>query len=387
MSDFFTNDSYADRLQGCRKTEEGYECLFCDFQTLSGYIYTRDEQMVDAHKHMLLHIDEDHGGVLHYLTGLDKKAIGLSEQQSKIIRAIYEGLSDQEIQQQMKIGSISTVRNHRASLREKEKQVKAMAAIFELLSKVTDDKKVFVKPHGTATMIDDRYNITEEERQKVIEKYFPDGTEGRLTTFYVKEKHKIIILGQIIRHFEGVRRYREKEVDEILKAVYPDDYVLIRRYLIQYGFLDRERDGSYYWIKEASDSKVSTGKQRKDKENVKKKALKKAFKTQVAQQAKESGVYQIRNMLDGKVYLGTARDIHKLEGLKFQLNTRSFPNGKLQEDWTSLGENNFAIEVLESFEEGPDSKETMERLSAMKKTWKEKLQPYGDKGYHRINTK
>ncbi len=34
----------------------------------------------------------------------------------------------------------------------------------------------------------------------------------------------------------------------ILKPIY-HDYVMIRRYLIEYGFLDRHRDGSAYWVK------------------------------------------------------------------------------------------------------------------------------------------
>ena len=28
-----------------------------------------------------------------------------------------------------------------------------------------------------------------------------------------------------------------------------EDYVHIRRYLIEYGFLDRKADGSAYWVK------------------------------------------------------------------------------------------------------------------------------------------
>jgi hypothetical protein len=28
-----------------------------------------------------------------------------------------------------------------------------------------------------------------------------------------------------------------------------DDYVTVRRYLIEYGFLDRKDDGSQYWLK------------------------------------------------------------------------------------------------------------------------------------------
>jgi hypothetical protein len=42
--------------------------------------------------------------------------------------------------------------------------------------------------------------------------------------------------------------YAEKEINEILKAIY-EDYVMLRRYLIEYGFIDRKSDGSEYWLK------------------------------------------------------------------------------------------------------------------------------------------
>lgn len=38
----------------------------------------------------------------------------------------------------------------------------------------------------------------------------------------------------------------EREVNEILKGIYPD-FASLRRYLIEYGFFERTRDGSAYW--------------------------------------------------------------------------------------------------------------------------------------------
>lgn len=39
-----------------------------------------------------------------------------------------------------------------------------------------------------------------------------------------------------------------KEFNEIIKTAYYD-YVTVRRFLIEYGFLDRKPDGSQYWLK------------------------------------------------------------------------------------------------------------------------------------------
>ena len=40
----------------------------------------------------------------------------------------------------------------------------------------------------------------------------------------------------------------QKKLNEIIQPIY-EDYVQIRRYLIEYGFMDRKEDGSAYWIK------------------------------------------------------------------------------------------------------------------------------------------
>lgn len=47
--------------------------------------------------------------------------------------------------------------------------------------------------------------------------------------------------------FDENKKYSEVEVNEILRPVY-DDFVLLRRYLIDYKFLTREKDGSCYYV-------------------------------------------------------------------------------------------------------------------------------------------
>lgn len=389
MNELFWTASETERDAGYRMVEGHYQCLLCDHSIEAGYIFPKGDLFITAEKAMGFHIEEVHGGVLNYLTNLDKKMTGLSDHQSKIIQLFYQGMSDQEVQKTLKIGSISTVRNHRYALKEKEKQAKTMSTVMSLLARVGDDKKQMVQPHKTATMVDDRYKTTVDEQEKALETYFPEGPDGQLTTFYVKEKNKLVILSAIIKKFEEVRRYTEKEVDTILKKIYPEDHVMIRRYLIQYGFMDREKDCSIYWVKDNEKVNEKKVKEKKveaiDKSDKKrKKALAKEYKAKVASEDIESGVYQVRNMLNGKVYIGSSRNIKKLEGLTFQLNNHSFVNSALQADWIALGKENFAIEVLESFVEDDNSMKTSKVIREMEQKWKEKIQPYGDKGYHRM---
>ncbi|MDQ0856667.1 hypothetical protein QFZ72_000146 [Bacillus sp. V2I10] len=95
-------------------------------------------------------------------------------------------------------------------------------------------------------MIDSRYNVTQEEEAEMLKKLFPEGTHGKLKKFPLKEKQKLIVLKAIADRFEGKRKYDEKEVNQLLESIY-HEYVLLRRYLIEYGFLARKADGSEYW--------------------------------------------------------------------------------------------------------------------------------------------
>ncbi len=383
MNEMFWSASDKEREQGYCKIGEQYHCLMCDYQTEEGFIYPKGELFVDAKKQMMLHIEEVHESVFEYLVELDKKTTGLSEHQSKLLKMFYQGVSDYDIQTALNIGSISTIRNHRYALKEKEKQAKVFMTLMGIYGKSIDPKTVTVKPHKTATMVDRRYDVTLEESAKIIKKYFPKGTDERLTTFYVKEKHKIVILRAIIKKFERFCLYKEKEVDEILKKIYPDDHVLIRRYLIQYGFMNREIDGSAYWVKERNEALT---KNKDVEEQVKmqnrKKELVQEYKAKMASEKTVSGIYQIKNLSNDKIYIGSARNILQLNGLSFQLNNGSFMNKALQADWDALGEDQFAIEILESFEEGENPSATSKKLRELERSWKSKIEPYGDRGYH-----
>ena len=109
------------------------------------------------------------------------------------------------------------------------------------------EEDVICDAHKGATTLDDRFNITKEEKIKVIETYVDEN--GALKSYPSKEKKKIILLEEITKNFNVGKKYSEKEINRVLKRIY-EDYVTIRRALIQYGFLDRSKDCSEYWVKE-----------------------------------------------------------------------------------------------------------------------------------------
>ena len=72
--------------------------------------------------------------------------------------------------------------------------------------------------------------------------------EGRLRVWPSKLKDQKQALAWLAARFEPGRRYHEREVNELLNSLHAfEDWALLRRSLYDYGFLDRERDGSAYW--------------------------------------------------------------------------------------------------------------------------------------------
>lgn len=227
-------------------SEKMYVCLCCGEKFIDGIIYQNKGEMCDANYAISNHIKEIHHSPFHFFLELDKKYTALTDTQKELMREFYDGKSDKEIAKAMNC-SQSTVRNHRFQLRERMKQAKMYLSLMELLevrmSAKKEDKLISI--HRSATSIDDRYAITEKDREDCLQKYFKDHV---LITIPKKQKRIIIVLQHIITRFETNKIYCEKEVNEILKVVY-HDYVTIRRYLIEYGFLDRKHNGSEYWVK------------------------------------------------------------------------------------------------------------------------------------------
>lgn len=245
----FWNASLEELKQGYIQESDLYICLLCGEKIEKGIIYPHEGIYYEAERYMRAHIESVHQSVFDYLIGLDKKLTGLTDHQNHLLRLFYQGKNDKEVQSEMGIGSTSTIRHHRFALKEKERQAKTFLAIMELLKEKDQYAPAFVPPHKTATMVDDRYVVTEEEQQEIIQKFLPEGIHGRLKNFPPKEKQRLIVLREMTKCFASNTTYTEKEINQILKGIY-DDYVLIRRYLISYGFLERKADGSQYWLKQ-----------------------------------------------------------------------------------------------------------------------------------------
>ena len=225
-----------------------FSCLFCDAKFEEGIIYTIGKCFVDARKAAEMHIEEEHGSVFNVLLSEDKKHTGLTDIQKELLISFYNGISDKDISRATNT-SPSTVRYQRFSFREKAKQAKIILALAELLEeKAKQEDDEFSQIHESATMVDERYMTTDTEIEEIVKSFFISLNPLILKNFSSKEKNKIVILKIIAKQFEPRKKYTEKQVNEILKTIH-GDYVTIRRYLIEYGFMGRTVDCGEYWLK------------------------------------------------------------------------------------------------------------------------------------------
>jgi hypothetical protein len=218
-------------------------CLVCGERFDNGVIYPADGQLFEAKKYVQLHITKTHQSVFNVLLNLDKKFTGLTDHQKRLLELLHSGRSDQQATAELNAGSTSTIRNHRFALRERQKQAKFFLAIMELLAEKT-------MKNQTGVLANPSSSAQEQEETKIVAAYFKQGPNGPLALYPVKEKKRIAIIRQLANRFDIGKTYTEQEVNEILKPVY-DDYVLLRRHLIDFGFMERTRDGSAYWLKQS----------------------------------------------------------------------------------------------------------------------------------------
>ena len=109
---------------------------------------------------------------------------------------------------------------------------------------------------------------------------------------------------------------------------------------------------------------------------------KKDLKREYKETARPMGVFQIRNLTNEKVFVGSSTNLNGIFNRhRFQLKAGNHPAKDLQTDWNEAGEVNFAFEVLEELlpRETLNVKKELEFLEDL---WLDNLQPYGEKGYN-----
>ncbi|MCL1786999.1 MAG: DUF2087 domain-containing protein [Defluviitaleaceae bacterium] len=270
----FWNTTIPELKQGYTIQANTYTCLICSQAFEQGIIYNIDGTLCDAKKAIQTHIATAHPDIFDFYLSFGRVYTGLSQGQTTLAKLSYSGLSDKDIMDATGAGSISTIRNQRFAVREKYKQAKILVTLVELMEEKmvqlkqeqaalarasraalpnaeqktasANDEKL-VDFHPAATCIDERYAITQKEKGEVLARYFDKNDDLIIKNFPAKEKKKIIILQKLMDNFAPGRHYTEPEINDILQRYY-EDFVTVRRYLIQYGFMARDKTGENYRV-------------------------------------------------------------------------------------------------------------------------------------------
>ncbi len=90
--------------------------------------------------------------------------------------------------------------------------------------------------------------ISEKDKKTILAMHVNEF--GRVKTYPTTLKAQRIVLEYVIKNFERGKKYIDAEVNVILMGVYVD-YKVLKKELIEQGFLSRSEKGGIYWVKGA----------------------------------------------------------------------------------------------------------------------------------------
>jgi DNA-binding transcriptional regulator YhcF (GntR family) len=225
-------------------------------------------------------------------------------------------------------------------------------------------------------------NRMEQYRYKVLESFF---RHGRLEKLPAQHKKRLIVLEQFALRFKAGHRYSEQEVTGLIQPFF-DDYCTIRRLLVDEGMI--QRDGSSYWREEqpgAAGAKLPWPVSEGDAAvNSQKNSSRADIKRLYKQNQPDMGIYQIRNTVNGRIYVGSSQNLEGTRNSRlFQLRMGKVVfSRELQKDLTEFGAKSFEFSILATLDKPEPGDNVEQLLAAVELHWLEKLQPFGARGYN-----
>lgn len=218
-------------------------CVHCGKRFSRGRVYPYGNELLSCRAAADRHVREAHGSAFEAILEAGKAATGLSEVHETVLRGLYNGSDDGELAKALGDKALSTVRSHRRNLRLRAAEARFFLAAMELAEERTRDESRFIDFGPDLPVHDERADVTGDEAA-AIEKSFmrPDGTLSRIPP---KEKQKLVVLRRLAELFERGRDYSDAEVRSLLGAVH-EDHALLRRYLVDYRFIERDGEGRRY---------------------------------------------------------------------------------------------------------------------------------------------
>lgn len=229
----------------------------------------------------------------------------------------------------------------------------------------------------------------ERARSQVMRAFFRGGVLVQMPKQWRKRR---IVLEQFLGKFQAGRRYREQEVNEIIKTLYPD-HCTIRRMLVDEGYM--ARDGQHYELiaaeartPEAKDTTPETESRTPgsgaEHAGASTMETRKEMKRKYLETPKQAGIFQVKNTVNGKVLLGSSTNLHgPLNKHRFMLSIGGHQNQALQRDWQQHGADAFTFEVLEVVQQKDEPGFSVaDELTLLEQIWLERLSPLAPRGYN-----
>ncbi len=111
---------------------------------------------------------------------------------------------------------------------------------------------------------------------------------------------------------------------------------------------------------------------------------KKELKKQYKQTVLLMGVFQVKNLVNGKIFIDSGLNLQgRINSCRFQLSLGSHMNSALQEDFNQTGITNFSFEMIDYLKPKEDIQmDYTDDLKMLEEMWIEKLQPFDERGYN-----
>ena len=217
-------------------------------------------------------------------------------------------------------------------------------------------------------------------RLRVLKSFTRDGRIERLP---VQLKKRRIILEELATAFEFGRSYTEAEVNELILRLH-DDFCTVRRELVTGGVL--ARDNGVYWLRQPLEHKsmMNTLPSTEDK-RAQRKDSRRELVREYMDNPPPAGVFRITNKASGKVWLGIGSNLPGQMEMQMALLERGeHREHSLQADFDRLGAGVFCIDVLDTLKpEERAARSLRKELRELQALWVEKLQAWGERGYHK----
>jgi group I intron endonuclease len=97
------------------------------------------------------------------------------------------------------------------------------------------------------------------------------------------------------------------------------------------------------------------------------------------------GVYQLKNLVNGKILIGSSKNLQARKNrFDMEISMGTVTDIELKKDFEQFGKDGFQFEVLDYLEPKEDpAYNYTEDLKFLEELWIEKLQPFDEKGYNK----